>query len=324
MKEINKLALLLLLTSLGTIANTDNIELESNKVPEKINPNATLVVDGSGIKNQVESLNVKLHELDIQSKMSKAFLIREKARSDLIISQENRITDKVVNDNNNTMKEMRSKYELILNSHVHDIKMGIKAIDDIPPGFMKNKVYSILLSDKNEVQNLLADIEELDKQLVVKDEIIALKQQEITMVEQKIIKIIKQTKTERSLLLKRHSKQVGELKTSIKLIKAKLNQDTGDEGLLEVTESPVDKQIIVISMKVGSVLKIGKYKKVSISFDYRLPFISDEIKSIKSLTIINPKRINIPDFGNLIVKFHKDTNIGFYNSTKLIKTIAYR
>jgi len=146
--------------------------------------------------------------------------------------------------------------------------MGTKSIDDISDGFMKEKVYSILLKDNNQVQNLLAKIDGMKSESIAKNnKLKAMKENHDKIKTNKDKRI-----EELSQLLKQYQ-ETKDKQLAIVGIEYKLIYVSGDKAMIQygstrviVQEGDLINNLIVAKLeKFGITLKDNQGNKTIIS-----------------------------------------------------------
>ena len=266
-----------------------------------------------------DNINVSIHDINKTAEMEKAKLELKNLNFQRYKTDRNHVFDNMIVDNNNTIRKLESEYKLMLNSEVYAVKSGKKGVNEIESPFIKKKVYSLLLTDQNRVEEILAESElKDDKIALLNDQILALGK-EIALLNANILDIFKINK----LKLKK-SKELCDSKIS-KLKKTLHSFTSVNNAPIEVEEEVVDTEdntLIIKGVNVSKKFAMGKSVKITLSIDYIIPLLSDHIQSTKEFTMSKQKRMLIKNYGNILIVPEADY-INFYVEDRLLHKEKY-
>ena len=267
-----------------------------------------------------DNLNVSIHDINKQAEMEKAQLDLTNLNFQRSTASRNRIFDNMIVDNNNTIRRLESEYKLLLNKEVFSVKNGTKNVSDIDSPFIKKKVYSLLLSDQNRVEEILAESEMKDEQIDLLNEQIFSRDKEITSLNTKILEIFKINRLKLKKATELYDSKISKLKKELRLASNIHNEVVVEEVAVE--EEILDKTLIIKGINVKRKFVMGNNIKLTLSIDYIIPLLSDEVVSTEVFTISKSKRLLIKNYGNILV-VPKDEYIGFYVDDRLLDKIIY-
>jgi hypothetical protein len=288
---------------------------------------ANAKIDRSNDINDFDNDNVTIHKLGIEAEIKKAKIQKENMETALKNAIVENTTSEKITKNKSNSDLLESMYELKLKKMLHDIKTGKTMLEEIPEGFLKKKIQSLLLMDQNQMQILLNKLEkqkqelkdlqaEMDLQLEGFEATTATYEETIQRLREMNSKLnikIKKTRLDLSHQLQSCKKRAEGDKV-VKFDESRLEEDA-------------DRNLEINNVKINNYIVMGDYVNVSVDFSF---FISDTtgeqtpvVTWIEGVKVSPSRKILIPDYG-IVRIIAEDGALNFYNGIKLLRSEEYK
>lgn len=267
-----------------------------------------------------DNVNVKIHNLNLTSEISKATIQKENMKSSLkqaLIS--NNAKEEIVKNDSN-IELLESRYRLKLKTIVHEVKTGKKSFDSIENGFIKKKIKSLLLMDQNQTEVLLKELEEKKETVKLLEEDIKKK---VTVIKKKTEEIEKAKDASRTRI-KNLQYKIEQMKYEHANALNQITEESGEETVtVEKIEEETELDIDITDIVILGYIDLPKYKKVTLDFSYSLPQTSTQKYKFRRQQVTTSKKIQVPGFGSIKIKI-KDGSVYFYNGSILLAYEEYK
>lgn len=271
--------------------------------------------------------NVTIYKLGIDAQIKKAKMEKENMNTALRNAIIKNTTEEKIVKNKSNSDLLESMYELKLKKSLHEIKTGKKTLDQIPDGFLKKKLKSLLLMDQNQMQILLNKLEKKTKEIKELEEKIQLEIEGFNERSKTYEDTIQRLRDMNSKLNIKIKKTRQDLSNQIKTCKAKKEGEATESFDESRIEEEIDRNLEINNVRINNYITMGDYVSVSVDFSF---FISDAtgeetpvITWVEGVKVSPNRKIMIPDYGVIRI-IAEGGALNFYNGLKLLRSEEFK
>jgi DNA repair ATPase RecN len=260
---------------------------------------------------EIENQNTLIHTMNKEAEQLKVKLSLDALKEQQIRDRKAKNLDKFIIKNNAAVKMMESRFELLKQTALFDIKNGHKNLEDIRNEFLREKVSAIILSEQIPAEVLQQKITLLEKNIAESNEYI----NELNANINDLQKSFKDKESDFDFEIDKLQQKISAQITQIRSLE---RCESSAPGCVDEVQNVAEKNILIVSLEATSVLLFKDLKRFTLAITYNLTDDAVNFIVAENIQVSNKRSVLIPGFGIIKITTSEDNIITISDSDGVV------